>query len=210
MADIDRFEELIIDALSNVSQSYYSTVYENIVSFKAALNGKQGQFDDTSFERYGERVFCYEFYHQLRLLIDFERTKNSSFLNGTLLQGEVKKWQISGLLDRFGLDELSKEFVPDFLMHSPGDATSHPYVIEVKCIANLSPDALLYDLEKLNEFITSYHYKRGLFISVNSHYEYLMDIISSLSRNIDRMKSRSNIKVFCKHAQDSEIEIYQL
>jgi hypothetical protein len=215
MDELDRFEQLVIDALARVHQSYYSTVYNNVESFKAALYGRQGKFVDDDFERYGERVFCYEFYHQLRLLIDAERKEderkgNPHLLSGTQLQGEVEKWQILGLLERFGLERLSKEFVPDFLMHSPGNVTSHPFVIEVKCINNLTANAMLYDLEKINEFLSSYNYQRGLFISINSDYGYLKDIIGSITHKIGRLTARDRIKVICKHDQNAKHNIYQL
>jgi hypothetical protein len=210
MDELNRFEQLVVIALSNVSQLYYSTVYKNIESFKVALYGRQGRFVENDFERYGERVFCYEFYHQLRNLIVNERILNPDFLLEAELQGEVDKFQIMGLIDRFGLTSLSREFIPDFLMHSPGNANNHPYVIEVKCTGNLTPRAVLKDLEKINEFITRYSYQRGLFITINSNVDEIVELLKSLSRRIDSMEGKDRIKVIQKDNQDSGCNIIQL
>ena len=210
MHELNRFEELVITALYNVSQLYYATVYRNIESFRMALHGRQGRFMDNDFERYGERVFCYEFYHQLRKLIDRERTENPDFLLGTELQGEVDKFQILGLIERFGLTSLSREFIPDFLMHSPGNAYNHPFVIEVKCTRNLSPQALIKDLEKINEFITRYSYQRGLFITINSNKDEIIALLKGLSKRIESLEGKDRIKVIQKDNQDSDYNIIQL
>lgn len=210
MDELNRFEQLVIIALSNVSQLYYSTVYRNIDSFRVAFHGRQGRFMENDFERYGERVFCYEFYHQLRKLIDTERIANPDFLLGAELQGEVDKFQIMGLIDRFGLTSLSREFIPDFLMHSPGSADNHPCVIEVKCTGNLTPRAILKDFEKINEFISRYSYQRGLFITINSNVDDIIVILKGLLKRIDSMEGKDRIKVIQKDNQDSKCKIIQL
>lgn len=210
MDELDRFQQLIIEALSNVSQSYYTTVYRNADSFREALEGRQGEFVDDDFERYSERVFCYEFYHQLRKMIDEERVNSPAFMRNAELQGEVEKMNIIGLIERFGIESLSKEFIPDFLMHSPGDVISHPMVIEVKSVNNLSASALLYDLEKLDEFITRYNYQRGLFISVNAETEYILRLIDRQSENISRIEARDRIIIIIKQNQESEPIIYRI
>lgn len=210
MEELDIFESFVIDALEHVHQSYYETVYRNIDSFRAALSGRQGRFTENDFFRYGERVFCYEFYHQLRVLIDGYRGTNPNFLSGAELQGEVEKMQILGLIERFKLVSLSREFVPDFLMHSPGNVDSHPFVIEVKCIRELTPQAVIYDLSKIDELITNYRYQRGLFISVNSQFPEFNETIGKLRPEIDGLAGRNRIKILQKTNQITDCNIISL
>lgn len=210
MEELDIFESLVIEALAHVPQSYYGTVYRNIDSFRMALSGRQGRFNDNDFVKYGERVFCYELYHQLKSLIDRYRRDSPQFLAGTELQGEVDKMQILGLIERFGLTGLSREFVPDFLMHSPGNADNHPFVIEVKCVRGLSPFAIIRDLEKLDEFIIRYRYQRGLFITVNSENEEILATVERLKAKILQLAGIDRIKILQKDNQNSRCNIIPL
>ena len=210
MVDLDRFEELVIEALNNVPRLYYTTVYKNIESFKSAFWGIQGHLNDDKFERYGERVFCYEFYHQLRILIDNERLVKPEFLSGANLQGEVNKMQLIELAKSLVLDPLSNRFVPDFLMHSAGDSSTHAFVIEVKCVNDLSWHAMFSDLLKINQFIERYHYQRGLFITVNSQPEYIEGIMQDNESKINQLEGKESIKVINKQSQESELKIFYL
>lgn len=210
MEELNVFENLIIEALSNVDQSYYQTTYNNIQNFRHALANRNGRFFNNDFERFGERVFCYEFYHQLRNLIENERNKTSHFLNGTLLQAEVEKMQIIELVERFGLRILRGRMSPDFLMHSPGNASSHPFVIEVKCENELSSRKLFFDLEKIDQFITRYNYQRGIFLAINVNNELIQSRIDELQDEINQLKGKNSIKIISKEHQQAQHHIWQL
>jgi hypothetical protein len=210
MNDLDYFLTLINRALVNVNQSYYHTTYTNVVAFRAALQHRLGMFNGEDFERNGERVFCYEFYHQLSMQIYRTRRRNAGFLAGTILQGEVEKMHIIQLIDALGLENMDGEYCPDFLMHSPGNAASHPYVIEVKCEHDISQRKVLNDLKKLNQFIIHYRYERGLFISINSDDDRLADILNNLAGEIETLEGRGQIKVINKRSQESNARTWQL
>lgn len=210
MNEIERFIELVILGLINVDNSYYKTTYENIENFRRAFQNRVGAIRENNFERYGERVFCYEFYHQLRILIDTERLSNSDFLNGAKLQAEVQKMQIIELQRRLHLHPMSGEFAPDFLMHSPGNANSHPCVIEVKCEHDITPTKVFYDLKKLNDFIINYHYESGVFIAVNATNEYIDRLLIGLQNQINGLAGRGRIKVINKQEQNIVHQIWQL
>jgi hypothetical protein len=210
MEELDLFEELVIQSLDAVENSYYQTTYHNIQTFRQAFANRLGRIDNNNFERYGERVFCYEFYHQLRILIDNVRQNNLTFLEGTKLQAEVHKMQILELNQKLGLNPLSGEFAPDFLMHSPGNANSHPFAIEVKCEHNLSAEKIFKDLEKLNEFTMSYNYDRGLFIAINVDNNLIQERINSLQPRINTLQGRNRIKIISKENQQAQHHIWQL
>jgi hypothetical protein len=208
MEELIRFEELLLSSLSNIDDSYYRTTYENIHAFREELVWRRGILNENSFDRFGERVFCYELYHQLRILIDIERKHNPSFLEGTNLQGEVQKWLVHGLNARLGLEDLSKEFVPDFLMHSPGEASRHVAVIEVKCYDRLTTEEVLYDLNKLDEFIRNYYYERGFFISVNMEFDSFIQLMHHINNQISTLSD--SIKIICKTNSKVEAQYYNL
>lgn len=210
MEELNEFEQIILTALGTVHQSYYQTTYKNIEAFRNAFQNRTGKIVKGDFYRYGERVFCYELYHQLRILIDKSKQTNENFLNGAILQGEVEKMQIIELIETLELHPMDGEYAPDFLMHSPGNANSHPFVIEVKCEHDISRAKILADLKKINQFITRYNYQRGVLITTNSQPDYIEAKISELNENIQQLGGRDRIKVVCKPNQNVEPIIFQL
>jgi hypothetical protein len=126
--------DFFCEALNNVDEKYYRTTYLNIKNIKDALIGRGG-WEKENFIRYGERVFCYEFYHQMRIQMDSLAKKGNSLFKDVLLQGEVSKLDLMELVQLFGLEQLGGDYEPDFLLHSPGDAGRHLCVVEV----NASP-----------------------------------------------------------------------
>ena len=173
-----RFFEIFLEALHRIQPHYFETVYKSMDAIDVALGPyRHERRAVSSISRNGERIFCYELYHHLRILIDIEREQNYGFLPGAFLQAEVYKLQVLDLIERFGLEQLSRNFIPDFLVHTPGNADLHAFVVEVKVNRRLSVHSLSEDLNKLQEFITRYKYKRGIFLSVLTEWDYLTDLI---------------------------------
>lgn len=207
MNELDRFFQLFINSLQDVHQSYYETVYENLSALRGAFP-RYSRFRDDDFIRFSERVFCYEMYHQLRKKYDEEKVANPQFLGNAKIQGELQKTQIAELLRHFGLRRLSRDFIPDFLVHTPGNAEYHPFIIEVKCMPDVSRDEIWYDIDKINQFITRFRYLRGVFLSVNSQDNYLNEIVESLAARIERLEGRESIRVVCKPSQNTNPTIW--
>lgn len=66
-----------------------------------------------------ERVYCYELYHQLRIVLDCAPL---------MLMGEP---------DKSGHPKFFKKGInPDFILHIPGEHTQNNTVIEVECVVN--------------------------------------------------------------------------
>jgi hypothetical protein len=99
-----------------------------------------------------ERVFCYEFYHQLRC-----RMANDQRLT---LHGEI---------DKRGHKDFRVGHNPDFVLHVPETHTYNAIVIEVKGkLTNQSSiNAAKYDIEKLLLFVNQNNYQAGVFILFN-------------------------------------------
>ena len=86
---------------------------------------------------YRERAYCYELYHQLRILL-----------------GDGFPYLLSGEIDKQGYEKIVQqcgEIKPDFLIHQPGtmSADANLAIIEVKAITVDLP-AFETDLRKLN------------------------------------------------------------
>ena len=87
-------------------------------------------------EKYLERPFAYEFYHQLRKLMD----SGGVDFDGSVIQAEVdKRYQHC----------FKNGKIPDFIIHVP-NTRQNLAVIEFKLASNL--DSLEHDFEKLIQF----------------------------------------------------------
>lgn len=164
MTDIrQQFMTILFNALEEVAPVYYSAYRQ----FEADLRYLQS-LDEVTLEylkKHHERVFCYELYHQIRILMDAD----PATFKGVRFQGELRKIDLGPVLrERLGFGPLDREFVPDFLLHGPGDGDHQEIVMEVKCEAELSPSAAKKDLSKIQHFMTQLHYKAGVFLAVNA------------------------------------------
>lgn len=97
-----------------------------------------------------ERVYCYELYHQMRLLWP---KMTDYFLNG-----EVDK-AAHPILRELDSDKAK----PDFLVHTPGYMAGNYAIIEVKHIC-ATKKGISKDLKTLTKFIDRVAYKRGIYL----------------------------------------------
>ena len=172
----EHFLNLVRDALSEVPEDYYSSCLRSESAINLVLpNPTAAQRDLVeSLRKYPERVFCYELYHQMRILLD----QRHECFPGVRLQCELKKYHITDALrDEFGVGALDKEFIPNFLLHSPGDFDRQVAVMEVKCDPRLSTQAFIEDLSKIEQFITQYRYDIGVALTVNTDPERVQGIV---------------------------------
>jgi hypothetical protein len=110
-----------------------------------------------------ERVFCYELYHQFRIIL-----------------GDEYPFTLHGELDKSGHINFHHELqsVPDFLVHKPGTHDGNMVIIEVK--GRFDRRNILLDLLKINKFISdpNIHYHHGIFLLYNYSLDYLINHIS--------------------------------
>lgn len=97
-----------------------------------------------------ERVYCYELYHQMRLLWP----ENCPFI----LTGEVDKRAHPVFKE---LE--ARQAIPDFLVHSPGDMHQNFAVMEVKS-QQAQPLGVQKDVATLREFRDTIGYQRVLYL----------------------------------------------
>ncbi|MCC3359422.1 hypothetical protein [Bacillus sp. REN16] len=171
----NNYTDFFVRALDNVGKEYYKvkTTYGEIVR---------------------ERVFCYELYHQMRMIQDKYELTNIS------LSAEIDKRGHNGFKRR---DQKN----PDFVFHQYGTFKRNEIVIEVKGSLGRG---IFKDFETLSVYCNRYQYKHAYFILYNSNVNQLIDYISA---NKEYAKQRikwlmSHVTIICKKGFDSSCEVY--
>ena len=137
------------------------------------------------------RVYCYELYHQMRLLNEF---------------GD---FTIHGEIDKRG-DHSFNRSNPDFVIHHPGrnQREDNFVTIEVKVSDDLF--GIIVDLEKLAYMITKHNYQYGVFILVGTSMDWLKnngkEAIQHLSKSSNALHQ---IYIIC-HLDQHNIEAERL
>jgi hypothetical protein len=198
-------------SLQSVSPLYYGLNYwHHTPEFMRMIDPFVARMLQPYLDRYHERVFCYEFYFRMRSRM--EQLNNPDGTNAYVskhiyLQSEVRKDQINRLLEKFlRVTRLSRSFMPDFILHTPGDFSNQLFVMEVKATPVLSLQSIQYDLRKIQEFITSYRYHEGIFLAVNIE-ERRRDQLLEHIRNwaLAEAETPDRIRVIFKSDPESEI-----
>ena len=96
--DFQQFLKCLMKAIQNIDAHYFK--------LPVAENGEL---------IYRERVYCYELYHQLRLLL-----------------GDDFPYKLHGEVDKANHPIIKDEKKPDFIIHVPGEMKQNLVVIEVK------------------------------------------------------------------------------
>ncbi len=146
---------------------------------KAALQEiESGYFNlATTYEPSGivrERVFCYELYHQIRLLMTDDIPIS--------LNGEI---------DKRGHVDFKKEHRknPDFVFHIPGTHLGNTIVVEVKGRLDYAKEKILGDFETLFTFVNNYGYQAGIFILYNHS---CAELLKVYGEELKELKSSPN------------------
>lgn len=185
---LERFFQIFISSVEAIGEEYLYTLYYDIELIKGSeIKDRQKRF----LLKSAERTICNELYFHLRTSIANYRQVHQDFLGPSILQAEVQKRQIPELLHQMRLRKLSHNFIPDFIMHTPGNAEVHAFVIEVKSNRFLHNKELEYDLNKIAEFIERYRYERGIFLAINLNMNDIQNLITT-SRFSDETRRNSN------------------
>ncbi len=177
--DEQGYINLIREALKRVKERY----------FIVKSNPKPG-----GFQR--ERVFCYELYHQMRLL--HQDT------------GEI---QINGEIDKSGntdFEELHSN--PDFIFHEPSEHKNNKIVIEVKGIINddkKGVEAIKKDFRTLLFFINKrkVKYETGVFILYRYNFQEFKNMFKETLMEFVKGKKNRNIYIITIKSFGQEPEL---
>ena len=172
---IESFVEMIKGSLDNVGDEYYkiTTTYESSGIVR-------------------ERVFCYELYHQMRLV------QSERGLNDVQIHGEIDK---SG---HIAFDRNARKN-PDFVFHIPGMMQGNAIVVEVKGkLEGTYQEGVYKDIVTLSKFTDNKHYYHsGVLIIYNYTYdEFLRKIGEFLKNRVQENKvSTDKIIIICKQSK---------
>ena len=166
--------ENIKTAINNVPESFYQVYYV-------------GKSNDIKIA-YRERVWCYEFYHQMRKL---------NFIDESAC--------INGEIDKSGNDNFSKRINPDFLIHKQGTNSNNLCTIEVKL--NLDKGEIDKDFCTLTEMLNEHNYKYGIFILINHSFD---ELKNKYRHNGLKKCFNNDIIILCKKSTKDEIGKYIL
>lgn len=214
----ERFIQLIRSSLAPgiIHPLYYGLGYwEHTQNYLHHAGEFEQEILQPYLERYHERVFCYELYYRLRTFMESEVNDNGQNAFATeniFLQSEVIKQNIDEAVAIFlEISELSKEFMPDFLLHTPGNFDNQLVVMEVKCNPQLSFFSLCADLLKIQEFIANYRYEQGIFLAVNQSEHNQQRLLQRLNTWVpDNMNTQDRILLLFKNEPGDEIREYNL
>lgn len=152
---VESFVEMIKGSLDNVGDEYYkiTTTYESSGIVR-------------------ERVFCYELYHQMRLV------QSARGLTDVQIHGEIDK---SG---HIAFDRNSRKN-PDFVFHIPGMMQGNAIVVEVKGkIEGNYQEGVYKDIVTLSKFTDNKHYYHfGVLIIYNYTYDEFLHKIGEFLKN---------------------------
>lgn len=183
------------------NKSIEEEILENI---KIAINNVGKDFYEIvcacDVEKVRERVFCYELYHQLRLL------------------SSTYKFDIHGELDKRGFYKKLNS-IPDFLFHKQGTHENH-CVMEVKGRKNC--EGIIKDFQTLTSFLNGKGelkpYKFAIFFIFKHSYNELVDCLKEKKtllkqleiclkkKEINLNEYSDKIIILCKKNENSKIE----
>ena len=172
---VESFVEMIEDSLENVGDEYYkiTTTYESSGIVR-------------------ERVFCYELYHQMRLV------QSARGLTDVQIHGEIDK---SG---HVAFDRNARKN-PDFVFHIPGMMQGNAIVVEVKGkIEGNYQEGVYKDIVTLSKFTDNKHYYHsGVLIIYNYTYDEFLRKIGEFLKNRlqDNKFSTDKIIIICKKSK---------
>lgn len=160
----EKLFQLLIESIKKVQEKYFCRCDDSLL----------------------ERPFCYELYHQFRLM------QNN---NSLILSGEPSK-DLSRTINRGKYPSLkcNKDRVyPDFILHKDIDDTlpeNQIMAIEVKQKSNINKANLEHDIKKLQRLVTKLHFAYGVFIAIGMTNEELITKLKETDKNIYKSKDK--------------------
>lgn len=202
------WHELIEKSIRNVADSYYKPLEASYIADAGPVWLRENLKE--ALAQYTERDWCYELYHQMRLLLT-SISEQYEIVKKVRLAGEPSKqatyeavshsqiWQENScckgeINDNSGKDSWTENTncrMPDILLHDPAGVGYQVFAVEVKRAyqgGGPSQKSLADDFTALAEYITGLGYSRGFFIGVGLSENNLKDALSALECRRRRQK----------------------
>jgi hypothetical protein len=169
--DMDEIIKFISEAYSNVDEDYLHPK-----SVSGDINAQ-------------ERIFSYEFYHQMRTLQESNKYK---FLKRLKIIVEAERIKTDKKIDE---DLHLKQ--PDIIIHIPGSNENNLLVIEIKRVKEIKRikgknNNIIEDLKKLKSFINKLNYKYGISLIFGEISNENGNIWNSIKNEIKEEDSKNN------------------
>jgi hypothetical protein len=171
----------LYEAFSNVNQRYYfAEVFRNLDNYR---HNQETVIQST------ENSFSAEMYRHLRNIMDLE--ENSEKYKNLALDFDIRKdW-----FDENIITNRQQSFRPDLTLHRSQvnwEPENQKLYVEVK--TSVIP-YVKDDIQKLANSIYRLHFERGVFISVNSNYINLIQILKPILNSENRRLNRLYINI---------------
>lgn len=195
----------LCEAIRNVPKHYYS------------LSNPQGY---SKLERHPERLFTYELYHQLRIIIEKKR-QNSGFYDEFFVDAEIyKKLERTTYLQENVTEkkyketksELDKDKVfPDFVIHTNQKSRKIDdqfLILECKTqTENLTQDAFNNDFFKLNEYISLLNFQFSVYLIINKSENDIRNYLNTYKKSY-WTSELGNVIFIVKESYEKELKIF--
>jgi hypothetical protein len=176
--------EYLIDlysAFSQVAQRYYfAEVFRDLDNYR---HNQEAVIQTT------ENSFSAEMYRHLRNIMDLE--ENIKKYKDLSLDFDIRKdW-----FDENIINNNRQSFRPDLTLHQSQvnwDPDFQKIYVEVKTNSN---PYVKDDIQKLANSLYRLHFERGVFVSVNSNYENLIQLLKPILISENRRLNRLNINI---------------
>ena len=141
-------------------------------------------------EIFRERLFCYELYHQLRIVFD-----EKGF--GYWLGGE---------LDKSKHPLIRGDFKPDFVVHEPGFMDKNLCVLEVKPVTGAIA-GFAKDITTLATFVTKYEYHAGILLVFGDALLDAEAVRKKLGLDFNALRKLNVFVIWAQNAQSGVVEL---
>lgn len=199
------FLRALMEAIPKVPEEYYKCSNANREEAERCFHNSQNSPIKKAAFTHGERAFCYELYHQLRVSLNTLQKITPGY-EKLVLHGELQKKVLLPMTEKHsGVRQLNKEYIPDFLLHVPATFGKQEVVMEVKTSPKLQFNHMFADLKKIDEFISKYHYKIGIFLAININGVALFNKLRKYQARLQNIEKLSQIHVIASEGPDKEV-----
>lgn len=129
-----------------------------------------------------ERVYCYELYHQMRLVEGF---------GDFTLHGEI---------DKRG-DPSFENKNPDYVIHHPGCGAKGDNFIVIEVKLDDAEAGIVKDLNKLKCMITEHGYKYGVFILVGHDMDWFKKELQEAITHFENANNEKQLFIICHESE---------
>lgn len=172
--------------------------------FLAALTNVDNEYFNAS-----ERVFCYEFYHQFKIVLNNNNIIQNN--HNITLDAELPKRRLSPeQAAALGLIPLDNLMSPDIILHERDTGNQQLLVAEIKAKKYISSNELFHDINKLIALKYNYAFHYAVFLAINVNMNRIRRKIQENLGTLTGNNNQRDIYIITKHDGNSNYQIETL